>query len=246
VRLVPSFANLLFASMALPMLGQPVLVYSELAQLDAKGNPVAPATPREILSPALIRNGITSFQVVVQPSDDAPWKLYIAQNPENAVGITLYRVNGDRLDRVAQPASGSGAQVLWMDVTTARTAPVERIKIEPQLNYHDDWVIYPIEGRVVEGIAPNVPSGGGGTRGSATPADVAKLVVCGVPIPAGPTGAVATIAGMRARNAEQDRAISLLVGRAPLAPRYGPCPFNPPIDNPEWYLRVRDFLFREP
>ncbi len=121
-----------------------------------------PAEPREILSPALARNGFASFQLVVEPSDATlPWELYVAQNPENAVAVTLYRESGDKLERVAQPVSGTGVQVFWIDLYTAKTAPVERIKVEPQLHYKNDWVIYPMEGRVMDAIIPDAPNADG-------------------------------------------------------------------------------------
>ena len=63
--------------------------------------------------------------------------------------VTLYRENGDKLERVEQPVSGNSTQVFWMDLWTARDAPVQRIKVEPQLHVNNDWVIYPMEARVM-------------------------------------------------------------------------------------------------
>src|SRR5580704_1228150 len=138
---------------------QPLRVYSEFAQIetmtDAAGKVIAPAEPREILSPAIVRNGFSSFQVVVDVPRGTPYQLYVAQNPENAVEVTLYRENGDNLERVQQPVSGNGTQVFWIDLWTARDAPVQRIKVEPQLHVNNDWVIYPMEARVMEAIVPD-------------------------------------------------------------------------------------------
>ena len=103
---------------------QPLRVYSEFAQIDATGKVTAPAEPREILSPAIARNAFSSFQVVVDVPQGTPYQLYVAQNPENAVEVTLYRENGDKLERVEQPVSGDSTQVFWMDLWTARDAPV--------------------------------------------------------------------------------------------------------------------------
>src|ERR1700674_4901229 len=47
-------------------LAQPLRVFSEFAAINAQGEVVAPESPREILSPAIVRNGFTSFQVVIQ------------------------------------------------------------------------------------------------------------------------------------------------------------------------------------
>src|ERR1700733_6174718 len=60
---------------------QPLSVYSEFARINASGEVTAPETPREILSPALVRNGFTSFQVVVQAPADRQWWLFVGQNP---------------------------------------------------------------------------------------------------------------------------------------------------------------------
>ena len=134
---------------------QPLRVYSEFAKIDAAGRVTAPAEPREILSPAIARNAFSSFQVVVDVPRGTSYQLYVAQNPENAVEVTLYRENGEKLERVEQPVSGNATQVFWMDLWTARDAPVARIKVEPQLHVNNDWVIYPMEARVMEATVPD-------------------------------------------------------------------------------------------
>lgn len=235
-----------FLLFILPLGAQPLMVYSEFARVDAKGKVTAPAMPREILSPALARNAWESFQIVVEPYDATmPWQLYVAQNPENAVEVTLYRESGDRLEKVAQPASGAGAQVFWIDIFTARTAPVERIKVEPQLHINDDWVIYPMEGRVMDALVPDPPAGGWPT-GIAAPGDVMRGFVCGTQFVPGTASKDPTPASLRFRNAQQDRALAAKAEKTALQERFGACETPSPADNPEWYQRVRDFLFRLP
>src|SRR5262249_49797375 len=134
--------------LALPLAAQSLRVYSEFARIDASGEVLAPGRPREILSPALVRNGFTSFQVVVRVKKDTPYWLYIGQNPENAVRVTIYRESRDRLEKVDLPVQGFATQVFWMDVWTDGIAPVRRIKIEPELNVGGDWIVYPMEARV--------------------------------------------------------------------------------------------------
>ncbi|MEO5925307.1 MAG: hypothetical protein ABIR70_15910 [Bryobacteraceae bacterium] len=230
--------------LALPLAAQPLSVYSEFARIDAKGKVTAPAEPREILSPALARNAFASFQIVVEPSDAAlPWQLYVAQNPENAVQVTLYRESGDRLEKATQPISGTGTQVFWIDIYTARNAPVERIKVEPQLHINNDWVIYPMEGRIMDAIIPDPPTGGW-PQGIAAPADVMRGFVCGTQFTAGVAPKDPTQATLRFRNAQQDRALAGKAAKPELQERFGACDAVPPADNPEWYHRVRDFLFR--
>src|SRR5262249_26085557 len=152
------------------------------AKIGADGNVIAPETPREILSPALVRNGFTSFQVVVQVPRGTQFELYIAQNPENSVKTTLYRQNGERLEPVSIPSEGDSTQIYWLDVWTDRTAPVQRIKIEPQLHINGDWVIYPMEGRIMNGAVAD----GKWPTGTALPTEVMHGFLCGTKLSATP------------------------------------------------------------
>ena len=220
---------------------QPLRVFSEFAKIDATGRVTAPAEPREILSPAIARNAFSSFQVVVDVPQGTVYQLYVAQNPENAVEVTLYRETGDKLEKVAQPVSGSGTQVFWMDLWTARDAPVARIKVEPQLHVNNDWVIYPMEARVVSATAGDVQREVGG---EAPPAEVMKIFLCnrGPVIDYGALRGV-TIRAMQLRNAFQDLTLAKLAPRAELQDVFGSCRTPIPSD-PEWYLRIRDYLLR--
>lgn len=242
VKLVAIFLML----SGLTLSAQPLSVYSEFARIDAKGKVTSPAEPREILSPAVARNAFTSFQIVVQPTTEATWKLYVAQNPENAVEVTLYREVGDKLVKEVQPAIGTGTAVFWMDIWTARNAPVERIKVEPQLNINNDWVIYPMEARVMDVQLENAPATTGWPKGTAEPPAVIGNVLCNKPLTSGTAPSDPVPASLRFRNAQQDKALAARAPRAELAQRYGSCEATPPADDPEWYLRIRDFLFRLP
>src|SRR5258708_7345700 len=107
---------------------QSVRVYSEFARINASGEVTAPERPREILSPAIVRNGFTSFQVVVQVPKGMTYWLYVGQNPDDAVRVTMYRESGDRLEKMELPFQSSSTEILWMDLWTDRNAPVRRIK----------------------------------------------------------------------------------------------------------------------
>ncbi len=237
---------------------QPLKVYSEFARLDEQGQPLAPEFPREILSPAIAQNAFTSFQVVVEEPEETPWQLYIAQNPDNAVQTTVYRETGDRLDPVALPVAGTGRAVFWMDVWRAAgeepvgpkrpdPAEAERIKVEPQLHVNGDWVIYPMEARV---MVATVPEGERMAAGTAPPGEVMRGFLCGTQIATkgveseAPVPGQATVASLRFRNAQQDRVLAAKVPREELQKRFGACDAEAPADNPEWYFRVRDFLFQ--
>jgi hypothetical protein len=227
-----------FLVIAIPLCAQPLHVYSELARIDTLGEVTAPESPREILSPAIARNAFTSFQVVVQVPKGTHYGLYIGQNPQNAVRVTLYRESGDRLEPVESPYEGDATQILWMDVWADRTAPVRRIKVEPELWVNDDWVVYPMEVRIMDATVPD----GERPEGFASPAEVLKNFVCGTkPEPSGPQ--TLTAAGLRFRNAQQDLALARQAPREQLRKLAGACETPPPAD-PEWYLRIRDFLFR--
>lgn len=207
---------------------QPLRVYSEFVKIDATGKVTAPAEPREILSPAIARNAFSSFQVVVDVPRGTPYQLYVAQNPENSVEVTLYRENSEKLERVEQPVSGNSTQVFWMDLWTARDAPVARIKVEPQLHVNNDWVIYPMEARVMSATVPD----GKKTNFS----DFCKSVIA----PLRSRSGTVSVSGFHLRNMEQDVALASLdpVQSIPCdASRQGQ-------DDPEWYLRTRDYLLR--
>ena len=224
-------ALLLVISASFAARAQPLRVYSEFAQIDATGRVTAPAEPREILSPAIARNAFSSFQIVVDVARGTSYQLYIAQNPENAVEVTLYRENGDKLERVQQPVSGSGAQTFWMDLWTARDAPVQRIKVEPQLHVNNDWVIYPMEARVVNATVPDGKRAAQGMRS----------YICGTP-EAAPSDTL-SVWSLRFRNAAQDVALAATAPKEDLRKLFGACDAATSPD-PEWYLRIRDYLLR--
>lgn len=217
-----------------PVWAQPLSVYSDLAQIDELGRVKAPETPREILSPAVVRNGFNSFQVVVEAPAEAKWWLFMGQNPENSVKVTMYREAGQALERVDLPYASSGTQVLWMDLLVEGNAPVQRIKVEPELNINDDWVTYPIEARVMEARIP---------PGSA-PAASMHDYVCGSqalgPPPPGPS-----LEALRFRNFQQDVRLmdAHAAAKEDVKKLLGGCDAALPAD-PEWYLRIRDYLFR--
>src|ERR1700746_3731643 len=112
---------------------QTVQVYSEFAQLSDAGDVIAPANPREILSPAVARNAFSSFQIAIQVPKGTKFLVYMGQNPEDAAKVTLYRRRADTLEPIELPYSGESSQVLWMDLWLDANAPVRRVKIEPQV-----------------------------------------------------------------------------------------------------------------
>ena len=219
---------------ALPLLCQSIQVYSEFARIDATGEVTAPAQPREILSPAIVRNGFTSFQVVVRVPKNTPYSLYIGENPLHAAKVTLYRESTGHMEAIELPYQGDSTQVFWLDLWTDGEAPIRRIKIEPQMsiNLADNdlgWITYPMEVRVVEARVPETPRRTAGDM---------KTLLCG----ADHTGTSAADA-FHSRNRQQDIALAEQAPKAELLRLFGSCEAGQAVD-PEQYLRIRDYLFR--
>jgi hypothetical protein len=227
------FAVLLLST---PLVAQSLRVYSEFARIDAKGEVTAPAEPREILSPAIVRNGFTSFQIVVQVDPGTPYRLHIGENPEHAVRVTAYRESGEKLEPVELPYEGDSTQVFWMDLWADHDAPVRRIKIEPQLtteNLNGDWIIYPMEVRVMDAAIQ------GSRNANEMPLCAPNGNSSGEPTPAEPS-----IDGMHLRNWRQDTALARQFPEAGVSRMRAMCEAPPPAANPEWYFKIRDYLFR--
>jgi hypothetical protein len=220
---------------------QNVQVYSEFAQLTDSGELVAPESPREILSPAVARNAFSSFQLAIQVSQGTKFAIYIGQNPENAVKVTLYRRATLKLERVEIPYVAEGPQVLWMDLWVDAQAPVRRVKLEPQVNIDGDWVTYPMEVRVME---PALPDHLPPEHGFAGSFEVLQTYLCGNKLrPVG--GRLPIGAELSFRNAQQDVAMAAagsVALREELKKTMGGCNAKAPAD-PEFYLRVRDNFF---
>lgn len=204
------------------MLAQSLRVYSEFAQINSDGNVTAPADPREILSPALVRNGFTSFQIVVQVPPETQYWLHIGQNPEAAVRVTLYRKSGDKLEPAELPFWANATQVLWLDVWTERDAPVRRIKLEPLLDVNRNWIEYPMEARVMDVVVPD----------AAVNQTRSREPIC----------TLKDTNRLRQRNLIQDAALATRLPKPDVDRLKQQC--GSPSDSPESYFKIRDYLFR--
>jgi hypothetical protein len=243
---------------------QDIRVLSEFRRVDPAGQIVAAdrgGTPREILSPTIPRNAFSSFRIVITvPAGSDVW-LEVGQNPEDAVGVTLYEENSSgTLRSVASPyktklPAGVETLSVWMDLWVKRDAQVDRIKVEPQLYHGGRWFTYPMEARVIDPVVAPVKLAPAGAPPDA-PADAAARSLlrerfCGDKPAA--TGAVPpTIWHLTRRNAAQDLAlVTPEVAKATLVKVTGTttieqwCKAPPrPPNGPEWYLRFRDALYR--
>jgi hypothetical protein len=166
----------LMALLVLPQTvpAQQARLYSEFQRIDPFGQVVRPdraESSREILSPAVARNAFASFHVAVSVPPGTEYAVHIAQNPDNAVKPALYR---ERYQRVAEswipdtlvpvelPMQGAlGADipgrkvdVFWLDLWVGPDAPVDRVRVEVQLNVAERWIIYPLEVRISAPVVP--------------------------------------------------------------------------------------------
>jgi len=270
------------AALAAGAWAQSLRVYSEFQRIDPFGAVVAAdraERPREILSPALARSTYATFQVVVTVPAGGQFSLYVAQNPEDAVRVTAYlptfvklgnawipdgleplRLSETRqvLNPVRQ-VPGQTVTVVWLDLWVAPDAPVRRTRFEVQLFVGEQWIIYPMELRI---IAPVVPAPRGpleplapveapAARSAAGPLRTYACAATG----SGEEGSL-TVRALIRRNARQDVALARSLGKAALPAeilgalgvtdraKWCQAPGGPPQLGAEWYLRVRDYVYR--
>ncbi len=229
---------------------------SEFRRVGADGEIVAAdaiGTPREIISPALIRNGYTSFHLVVTGPPGASFMLYIASNPDRVLRPVLHRVTGaDRLEQLkglndSGKFNDKGVSLYWLDLWTPGPTPVRRIRIEAQLNMGQDFVITPLELRVLAGTVPSqaAPTVTARRPGHAAASAFALFdqTLCGVPGEArAPAGEALSILTKIMRNAGQDMLLARKLGAA--ADTKSWCGQSADRTNPESYLRIRDAIWR--
>ena len=176
------------------------------------------ACPVEALSPPLVRGVWNSFRIVVEVEPGAVFRLYTAQNPENAMQTRIFRevVTKDsggwqiaRREFSPQPFRNNPASAaeagktqttytFWLDVRPPRDYPAERLKLEAQILLDGQWFIHPMEIRVIDLDLPGAPPGQGdlpettlGPRTADLPyRDVVRQFVCATPEAQGRTLAV--------------------------------------------------------
>lgn len=254
---------------ALP--AQTLQLYSEFRRLDAAGAIVPQdqgGKPREILSPAMARNAFHSMRVAVSMPAGQWYTLHVSQNPDDAAKITLYREkNGDLLEPVKLPVQGksTGAvDVYWVDVWIAASAPVRRVRLEAQLHEGSGWIIAPMEVRVIEATiaSPNqsqIELPPVAASSDTTAYGILRQYLCGDSPKITPSPRNSR--SLMRRNAQQDialaRSVEANLGKEKTASliiqSFGGttagafCASGKIVSpyGPEWYLRVRDFLYRE-
>jgi hypothetical protein len=221
-------------------------ILSEFRRLDPFGRTVAAdatVSPREILSPAVLRNGFASFHVAVSVPPKESYLLYVVTNPVDACRVAVYREHfvetaagwvPDRLvelerlpdfgvmpdpdDRI----EGQTTRLYLIDLWIPPDARTGRFRLEVQLKA-GDWTVTPIEVRVLTGRIPDLARASGVERPPALPppqaaADAAALRVWGdhlAGLPPGSVGPPATMRDVIRRNALQDVALAGSPGSEP-------------------------------
>jgi hypothetical protein len=273
---------LALAALAASGWAQTLRMYSEFQRIDPFGAVVAAdraERPREILSPALARNAHATFQVVIALPSGEPYSLFAVQNPVDAVQVAAYRPiyvqRGtawipDELEplklsatrqilNIARQVPGQTATVVWLDLWVPANAPTRRTRFEVQLCVGDQWIVYPLELRIV---VPPIPIARGpleplaplAAPAAASAAGPLRAYLCGV-TRGGEQGPLSIRALIR-RNARQDVALARSLRSATLAgdilaalggpqrAKWCQTPGGAPQLGAEWYLCVRDALYR--
>ena len=204
-------------------------VYSEFQPWQQ--SPDAPE-PREIISPAVPRNGFTTFRVRVSAPSGTNYFLFCQTNPENLVDARLYKVATTTgiLDSVRSPnfgviPDGESSRAYLLDIWVPPDAePGRRVRLELQLKI-GDWIVYPMELRIQKAI---------------------------VPLPGSPLENPISLEQALARNRRQDQSFEDLLQLPEvwfMTARHiangwtAQSPFSEANDD-EWYLSVRDLLYK--
>jgi hypothetical protein len=203
-----------------------------------------------------------SLEIGQNPEDTARVVLY--QQHYGPDGIP------DHLEKVALPIHGRSTKeeniTWWLDLYIDNAAPVRRFKVEAQLWVGDRWVIYPMEARIVAAQIPTFQAKFWGLPAIGTRSDAAMISpwrdhLCR-PLKSEFQPKETTIRLLQQRNIQQDVALAKKLGRdvgiqafvragipAETALPDAWCAAPPeqwrdPLGT-EWYLKVRDHLYRQ-
>lgn len=218
----------LLAAAELLLCAQRIAVFSEFQRPAPGGDIVAAdrvSARREILSPALVRNGWASFLFTVEAPPGQAYTIHVAQNPDATAKVDLYQLEyvdaggawtPDGLKPVQQPvqaalSEGQKTQAYLLDLFLPASAPVERFRLEIQLHAAGRWTIYPMEMRPMDTVAPAQPRLRGalapvGARADATVSLALQAALCNAG--GGARIRLDTLRAVILRNVLQDLAIS--------------------------------------
>lgn len=261
--------------------GQEIHIYSEFERFDPFGKPVASdrdAAPREILSPAVARNGHLSLHVVITGPAGSNYLLYTGSNPPGILRVKLYReyftecgndfcpdwlveqtsptfgaIPESRHD-IARPAMDQQTTRCYLlDIWAPPDTPPRRVRIEALLKA-GTWQVAPLEVRI---LAPMVPDAEH-TRAEDVTSDIAPLdapssataqiqlfrYLAQLPVELPPQ--LLRVRDVIQRNAAEDMLLAKSLDGPPFPSLnlFSWWPLVYPGPGAEWYLKVRDFLYR--
>ncbi len=253
---------------------QEINLYTEFQRFTPYGEVVAQdrePRPREIISPAVARNGHLTIMAVVTAQPGTTYFVYSAVNPPDALELKVYRAYfvrcgndycPDWLVEQKMPSFGAMPELasLWpgqttrcyvLDIWVPPGTPPRRVRVEALLK-QGIWLVAPMEVRVEAPFVPDmdmdkVRRGTEVADLRAPASDTARLqllrYVNGLP-PVLPYG-VTRLRDLIQRNAAEDMAVASSMGfRPPEFNWMSWTPFVYPQFGSEWYLRVRDSILR--
>jgi hypothetical protein len=265
------------------MQAQEIRIYSEFERFDPFGNPVASdrdMAPREILSPAMPRNGHLSVHVVITAPQGTNYFLYAAVNPADILQVKIYReyftpcgtgycpdwltaqqspVFGaipELLHDVDRPAMNTQTTRCYLfDIHAPADTPPRRVRVEALLKA-GTWFVAPMEVRIVGPTIPETALASGILAEDVAPLDAPSSATAEIQLfrylsglPPEWPGHLLRIRDIIQRNAAEDMLLAHSLGGSfghgfPELNLIAWSPFVYPGLGAEWYLKVRDFLYR--
>jgi hypothetical protein len=256
---------------------QEIHIYSEFERFDPFGNPVASdrdLAPREILSPAVARNGHLSLHVVITGPAGSNYLLYTGTNPPGILRVKLYREYftscgddfcPDWLVEQASPTFGAipefrhdlarpamdrqTTRCYLLDIWAPPDTPPRRVRVEALLKT-GTWQVAPLEVRV---LAPMVPDAENSHVEDVAPLDAPSSATARIQLfrylaqlPPELPPRVLRVRDFIQRNAAEDMLLAKSLDARPFPDLnlLSWWPFVYPGPGAEWYLKVRDFLYR--
>jgi hypothetical protein len=219
----------------------------------------------------MARNGHLSVHVVITAPAGTNYFLYTASNPPDILQLRLYREHfvpcgegycPDWLTPQNSPSFGAIPESLsalpqqtsrsyLLDIWAPPNTPPRRVRVEALLKV-GTWLVAPMEVRIVAPVVPNLPTIeienlAPVEAPSSTTAQIQLLRYLSGQPPEVP-GKNLNIRDIIQRNAAEDMLLARALGRPGIAfPEINLMslhPFAYPELGAEWYLRIRDFLYR--
>lgn len=289
--LIVCAAGALLQAQTEPGFSPEIRIYSEFERFDPFGKPV-PAdrdmSPREILSPAMPRNGHLTVHVVVTAPAGTNYFLYTSTNPPGILDMRLYREYFTRCgdgycpDWLAEqrtPAFGAmpesahnisdpamdrqTTRCYLLDIYAPAATPPRFVRVEALLKV-GTWLVAPMEVRIVAPVVP--PQKPSLIREDIAPVDASSSATAQRQLTLYLNGSMPEwpVQTLRVRDfIQRNAAEDMLLGRAlqrdsgrffpelnllswwPLVySGFGRPGLGETRLGAEWYLKVRDFLYR--